>query len=438
MRNIFISHSHIDKPIVDALSTLISSLFGREYVISYSSRSEGEGAIGYGEEWYKWIQKQIEHTELAFIILTPSSVQKPWVLWEAGALAGALLNSRENSKKIIPISFGLSNGDIPSPFAGTQVANGADAKSIDKMIEDCLFPPLENVLNHAVLRDIARKAGVHIDTYISSIHNALLQLPHAVTEATVQEWIDRLDNLKKENRSSEAGVYENWLDLAFGREKEDEKRPIDVRIHRRLGDMYAASGSPKDAQRQFQMARKLAPRDVFILRSLAKAYLDDREYGEVKKLIDQINAYDVSAFTKNPENAAFKSKYYLKQNDFKNAENTLKYAIEYNAKSYYLLDILGQLYIKSGEISKSEEVYRRIIMVMDDLNEVNVWVCATRMTAAMVTKNFTLFISSLNKLMGFPPSREEFNTIDRGIRELAGKIKWDLSEYEKIVQEQRF
>jgi tetratricopeptide (TPR) repeat protein len=438
---IFISHTHIDKPIADKLSTLIETIFNQyndpRYTVSYSSRKTGEGSIGYGGEWYKWIQEQVKSTELAFVILTPSSVQKPWVLWEAGALAGALLTVEKPAKKVIPLSFGLGSEDIPSPFSGTQVANGADVDDITRIIDENLLTPIIHSLDAKRGMQIGKIKENAISEYIKGIEEFLLSSPHLVTEATVMEWVERLDNLKKNNRSSEAGVYENWLDLAFGREKEDEKRPIDMRIHRRLGEMYAASGKHMDALHQFEMARKLAPRDMFILRSLAKAHLDNADYRRVKELIEQICKFDKSAFVKNPENAAFKAKYHRLTNDYKSAEETLSIAItaSENAKSYYLRDLLGQLYISVGKRNDAISIYESVIRIIEDLNEENIWVRATSLTAAMVTDNKDYFVFNLKMLIELRPSRGEFMSIDKGVRDVAGHVNWDLNEYDGIVRE---
>jgi len=125
-------------------------------------------------------------------------------------------------------------------------------------------------------------------TYLERVHGILLKLPLRVTEAGVQEWLARLEDFEREKRFSEASVIENWLDVAFGRDADDKKRPLDVRVHRRLGEMYAACGQGSDAARQFELARQLAPRDIFLLRRLGKAYLDMSDAPKAKTILETI------------------------------------------------------------------------------------------------------------------------------------------------------
>ena len=122
-----------------------------------------------------------------------------------------------------------------------------------------------------------------------------------ITEAGIQEWLGRLDEIDKESRFSEAAVVENWLDVNFGRDAADRQRPLDVRLHRRLGELYAAGGQAGDAARQFELARQLAPRDIFLLRRLGKAYLDQKDLKKAGTILAEIEGLDPTAFERNAE-----------------------------------------------------------------------------------------------------------------------------------------
>ena len=54
MSGIFISHTHGDQPLSDALAALIDGLFGNQVQVSYSSKKELEGGIAPGEDWFGW------------------------------------------------------------------------------------------------------------------------------------------------------------------------------------------------------------------------------------------------------------------------------------------------------------------------------------------------------------------------------------------------
>ena len=77
---IFISHTQADRGIADALSAAIKGVFGDLLATSYSTKKELDGGIKPGEEWFRWIVERVRSADVAVILLTPASTQKPWVL----------------------------------------------------------------------------------------------------------------------------------------------------------------------------------------------------------------------------------------------------------------------------------------------------------------------------------------------------------------------
>src|SRR5690348_16599980 len=105
-QSIFISHTHTDQAIADAFRGAMRTIFGERVTVKYSTNKELEGGIKPGEDWFRWIGEQVRAAKAALILLTPSSIQKPWVLWEAGAVAGAVLASADNgARSLMPISY---------------------------------------------------------------------------------------------------------------------------------------------------------------------------------------------------------------------------------------------------------------------------------------------------------------------------------------------
>src|SRR5262245_40780559 len=88
MIKIFISHSSSDKPLVDALRTVICDSFTEPVEVSYSSASVSMGGISAGQEWLEWIRAQVQDSLMAIVVVTPLSKLRPWLMWEAGAVSG--------------------------------------------------------------------------------------------------------------------------------------------------------------------------------------------------------------------------------------------------------------------------------------------------------------------------------------------------------------
>jgi hypothetical protein len=134
---IFLSHSNLDRGIAAALKVLIQDLFGKGVIVEYSSDQDVGGGIPPGDKWLPWITQKISAADKTYVLLTPNSMNKPWVLWESGAAAGVALAINKPSP-VVPITFGISNDDIPSPFASTQTVRGDtnEAGGIFRLLQD--------------------------------------------------------------------------------------------------------------------------------------------------------------------------------------------------------------------------------------------------------------------------------------------------------------
>lgn len=121
---IFFSHSTRDRDLASALKSLLQDTFGIERLaVDFSSDQEAGGGIPPGEQWLPWIRERIERADRTYVLLTPNSIAKPWVLWEAGAAAGVAL-ALNKPATVVPITFGIPDSDIPSPLTAAQRIRG--------------------------------------------------------------------------------------------------------------------------------------------------------------------------------------------------------------------------------------------------------------------------------------------------------------------------
>jgi tetratricopeptide (TPR) repeat protein len=428
---VFISHTHSDAEIAHALSEAIQGVFGDLVTTSYSTKKELDGGIKPGEEWFRWIVERVRTADIAVILLTPSSTQKPWVLWEAGAVYGAGIASADaNARKVRPLVFKLSGSQVPSPFAGIQGVDGDEASGIERFLND-LIDDFSAKMEKNQLLKAGRMLGPAISAYLEKVEKALRDAPLLPTEAAVQEWCDRLDQLAQENRLSEVEHLHDWLNLTFGRGRDERPLPIDLRLHRRLGNAYRAGKRPDRAVQEFALALEFAPRDIFILRSLGLAYLDGKRLEDAEKIIRRIAELDKEAFGRNVECAALKARCQRERNDFQGAADTYRGALEHNPDSYYLADVLGQTLLRLGKLDEARSAYGRAAEIIARLGEKNIWTYATRATAAVVQNDEAGALGHLKEIGLLDPTADDLKRIEDGLERVQKWLNLEAAAFER-------
>lgn len=87
---IFISHDSRDADLAEAFSKLLKSVSaGMIKTFRSSDKKAGEG-IDFGEEWYKRIMDRLQSTSDVICLFTQRSLERPWILFEAGVAKGKL------------------------------------------------------------------------------------------------------------------------------------------------------------------------------------------------------------------------------------------------------------------------------------------------------------------------------------------------------------
>ncbi len=135
---LFLSHSTRDRTIAEAVKVLVEDLFGTDRVqVEFSSDQQAGGGIPPGAQWLPWITERITRADKTYVLITPNSTKKPWVLWESGAAAGVALATHRSSP-VVPITFGIADADIPSPLLANQRVRGDtdEADGITRLLQD--------------------------------------------------------------------------------------------------------------------------------------------------------------------------------------------------------------------------------------------------------------------------------------------------------------
>lgn len=417
-RHIFVSLTKEDTPIAEALRTALKKLVGDTLTVHFSTSTEVGAGPGHGEDWFEWIVREVEECDFAFILVTPASAQKPWILWEAGAVQGAA--GREGRRKVRPILFQVTETQLPSPIRESKVQfrRGDAREQVESLFKD-VINEYKNDIGIDRLGEAWAGLPKVAETFLASVTQTLLRAPGVATSVAVEAWLSRLDALLKENRRSEIGYLQDWMEIAFGRDSPVESRPLDLRVHTRLGDVYLATRNYPRAVVQFELARSLAPRDIYILRSLGRAYLETQEPASADRMLQRIEELDGQAFLRNAECAALKARYLRESGRLADAVAVIGRALEQNPDSYYLANLHGEALLESGDVAQARVSFGKALTILSRLRETNIWTLATAANAAFVVGEDARVADQLKAILAQSPDADELATIEKGLRRLA-------------------
>ncbi len=125
---VFISHDTRDAKLAEAFSALLKSVSAGVLKSFRTSDKKGNQGIEYGVEWYPEIIKNIQDASDVVCLLTEKSVNRPWILFEAGMAKGKL------ETPILGVALGIPLKDASTgPFAQFQNC-GDDEESLTKLV----------------------------------------------------------------------------------------------------------------------------------------------------------------------------------------------------------------------------------------------------------------------------------------------------------------
>lgn len=156
---VFISHVHEDQEIADAFATMIHDITAGA-VPTFSSSSTSGSGIKYGTEWFQWIRQSIDVADHIVALLTPNSLERPWILFETG------LGKGRETATVFGLAIGVPLGEASvGPF---QVFHNSasDRDSLVKLsrqlIERAPVNPRDAVIEQIVEQFLAKIEGMTI------------------------------------------------------------------------------------------------------------------------------------------------------------------------------------------------------------------------------------------------------------------------------------
>ncbi len=125
---VFISHETRDAEIAEEFGNLLKSASAGALKSFRSSDKKPTQGIEYGSEWYPAIMGKIDEATDVVCLLTQHSVDRPWILYEAGVAKGKL------NIKVTGVALGIPLSEaIKGPFAQFQNLDD-DVTSLTKLI----------------------------------------------------------------------------------------------------------------------------------------------------------------------------------------------------------------------------------------------------------------------------------------------------------------
>ena len=147
---IFVSHDNQDAELAEAFSTLVSSASAGILKIFRSSDTKGTQGIEYGAEWYPTLMKKLESASDIVCLLTERSIDRPWLLYEAGVAKGKL------NTPVYGVALGIPlNRANTGPFAQFQNCDDNE-ESLTKLVMQLVGRIPDAAPNHGVVLTLVK------------------------------------------------------------------------------------------------------------------------------------------------------------------------------------------------------------------------------------------------------------------------------------------
>lgn len=129
---VFISHDSRDAELAEAFAILLSDVSAGTLKSFRSSDKKTSSGLEFGAEWYKAIMSQLEDATDVVALLTRQSVDRPWILYEAGVAKGKL------DTNVLGVALGVPLEKVSTgPFGQFQNC-GDDEDSLTKLVMQLL------------------------------------------------------------------------------------------------------------------------------------------------------------------------------------------------------------------------------------------------------------------------------------------------------------
>jgi hypothetical protein len=280
---VFISHDSRDAELAEAFARLLRTASSGMLKSFFSSDKKGRQGIEFGDEWYKIVMEKLALASDVVCLLTDRSLERPWLLYEAGVAKG---------KKNTPV-HGVALG-IPLIQASTgpfyQFQNSDDSpESLIKLVQQLCkrVPGMEP--DEAVVAS-------QVHAFKSQIQNKLPSKPPAaeqvhsitniVTSPDAQEFTNAATSIAK--LLEELKIVVREIPMRIDRSLHKAKAENEVRL---------TNHSPATQRRllkEQQMARRVVLRARLIDLAKELESIDDELHAKALVIAEAVLSHQVS------------------------------------------------------------------------------------------------------------------------------------------------
>ena len=153
-----------------------------------------------GSRWEQEISKELESSNIGIICLTKDNINKPWIIFEAGALSKNI-----GKANVCPILFNLESSEVEYPLACFQ-ATKFEKEDIKKLVKTINMSAGELKLEDANLNAIFEKWWPDLETNVNKIIGEIKskrQTPKRADRDLLEEILElaRMNSMRPPKRS---------------------------------------------------------------------------------------------------------------------------------------------------------------------------------------------------------------------------------------------
>ncbi|HYY72911.1 MAG TPA: toll/interleukin-1 receptor domain-containing protein [Candidatus Bathyarchaeia archaeon] len=225
---VFISHDARDHELAEAFSKLLKSVSAGMIKTFRSSDKTGKEGIDFGDEWYKRLMGKLQSTSDVVCLFTERSLDRPWILFEAGVAKGKL------NTPVVGVALGVPLTRVTTgPFYQFQNMDDSEA-DLSKLVHQLAkrVPSLE--LDNDVVKLQVQSFKNSAANILKSLGNSKKTVPENADDSPVAKLVEEMKGLPSRvvERLAESDIY---------------RRRRSRRLHpRMIEDLLFKAGEPGD------------------------------------------------------------------------------------------------------------------------------------------------------------------------------------------------